>query len=564
MPTNIEYLKSGADGLFWINRMIDSIFVVDMFLQFFVMYPMKNTQGTVMISSSKMIVRHYVKTWFVLDFISTLPYDLLGILMASDGMSKLKVLRALRLIRLVKLVRLLRGVRIFQRWESEISVQYRVMTLYVLMVTVVIIAHWISCILGIMNGFQGEFCYGDNIPDGCVVTWISQHAQEIVMQGQELTPLREYTVALYVTATMIVHPHVAPPRNEGERICFIALIFLAGFLWTRVISRTTAIYTSMNRHGIAYHQTMDDLNLITGEIGLPAPLRKRLRVYFMNIKNFSQRATWRDITSKMSSSLRTEVMYQTHRSWLRCVPYLRSASRYVVQDLTSKTEYIFVGMNELFGENFRLYVLQRGICASSSDGHLVVRAAGAVWGEEHLLLHNWELLAPNTSTSLGFVEVLMLTRAVFTEVCALHPGYKKKLRRHYMWYVILRGIVHEAKRKQREANLQNSQRSVISKTTLESSAVKTTEDDMPEPVTEPIDFPTGARISADLEDRLKETLKEYMNSSDQRTAERLDRIESLQRDMVNRFQRLEEGLMRLEGRSTKLDDRLKEKSFIDI
>ena len=56
-----------------------------------------------------------------------------------------------------------------------------------------------------------------------------------------------------------VHPHALEPKNDGERLPFVFLIFLGGFMWTRVISRTTALMTSMDRHTIFYHQTMDDL-----------------------------------------------------------------------------------------------------------------------------------------------------------------------------------------------------------------------------------------------------------------------------------------------------------------
>ena len=78
---------------------------------------------------------------------------------------------------------------------------------------------------------------------------------------------------------------------------------------------------------------------------------------------------------------------------------------------------------------------------------------------------------------------------------------------------------------------------------------------MPEPLTDPIGFSTNTIISSDLEDRLTEVFEKHINNLDERTTERLDRIESLQRDMVKRFHRVEEGLMRLEGRSIEPDDR---------
>merc|ERR1719161_1273419 len=97
------------------------------------------------------------------------------------------------------------------------------------------------------------------------MTWFSPAAMEYNSQGQELTSYRKYIVALYAASTMIVHPHVYSPQNEWERQPFIVLIFVGGFIWTRVISRSTALITSMDRHNIHYQSTMDDLNAIASQ-----------------------------------------------------------------------------------------------------------------------------------------------------------------------------------------------------------------------------------------------------------------------------------------------------------
>merc|ERR1712187_960193 len=110
--------------------------------------------------------------------------------------------------------------------------------------------------------------------------------------GNEVTAMRTYLVALHVTSTILVHPHNASPTSDGERLCFIIFVFLGGFVWTRVISRSTAVQPSLDRHNIHYRQTMDDLNMSAEEMKLSKKIRRRMRAYFLNPKECSQQNTW--------------------------------------------------------------------------------------------------------------------------------------------------------------------------------------------------------------------------------------------------------------------------------
>ncbi len=61
--------------------------------------------------TSAAISRRYTRSWLLIDIISIIPFDVIGVLEDSNGVSKLKVLRVVRLLRLVKLVRILKGSR---------------------------------------------------------------------------------------------------------------------------------------------------------------------------------------------------------------------------------------------------------------------------------------------------------------------------------------------------------------------------------------------------------------------------------------------------------------------
>ena len=143
-----------TNGLFWTNRVVDMVFILDMVLQFRMVYKKEDVrEGTRWITDGRQIAKHYLFSfWFVLDFfsVSTLVFDFTG----NDDTEDLKVLRTVRTLRLIKLVKLLRGSRILKRWEMHLSINYSYLTLSSVMIAIVLTCHWTACLWGIQALFE--------------------------------------------------------------------------------------------------------------------------------------------------------------------------------------------------------------------------------------------------------------------------------------------------------------------------------------------------------------------------------------------------------------------------
>jgi hypothetical protein len=94
----------------WItyDYVIDNLFVLNMLFSFFRPY---EKDGCVF-TNYKDIARHYISKWFIIDFISSVPFEL--ILSAIVDSNNLDSLRSLKLIRLVRLFRLAKVIRVFR------------------------------------------------------------------------------------------------------------------------------------------------------------------------------------------------------------------------------------------------------------------------------------------------------------------------------------------------------------------------------------------------------------------------------------------------------------------
>ena len=62
--------ETAADGLFIINRFIDLIFIIDMCVQFLLAYEVTTELGSKWVLQPRAIVAHYLRGWFVADFVS--------------------------------------------------------------------------------------------------------------------------------------------------------------------------------------------------------------------------------------------------------------------------------------------------------------------------------------------------------------------------------------------------------------------------------------------------------------------------------------------------------------
>ena len=159
-PVEVAFVQapSGDDvynTLFWANRVIDIIFLIDMALQFRLAVRVTGSDGTRWLHTPKEIARAYVTSkWFWLDLFSILTsifdFPIFG---DDDAVKNLVALRAVRILRLAKLIRLARGSRILKRWEMRVSINYSYLSLANVMTIIVIGCHWVACVWGLQASF---------------------------------------------------------------------------------------------------------------------------------------------------------------------------------------------------------------------------------------------------------------------------------------------------------------------------------------------------------------------------------------------------------------------------
>ena len=129
IPVGITFFSEETSTTWLIfNVASDTIFMVDLVMNF--RTGIVNEDSSEIILDPKVIRMNYLKSWFVVDLLSSIPVDYIFLIVEKGFDSEVyKTARALRIVRftkilsLLRLLRLSRLIRYIHQWE-EVSAQY--------------------------------------------------------------------------------------------------------------------------------------------------------------------------------------------------------------------------------------------------------------------------------------------------------------------------------------------------------------------------------------------------------------------------------------------------------
>jgi hypothetical protein len=138
--------------MFKFELFLDGLFITDIFLNFISAYEGDNT---VFIEVRfKTIALSYIKSWFLLDVLCSIPFQLID--GGGDGTSKSKtkllklarlprLYRLLRILRIFKMLRLFRLSRTFKQYFETVKMNAGVTRMISVIITVLLMVHLMSC-----------------------------------------------------------------------------------------------------------------------------------------------------------------------------------------------------------------------------------------------------------------------------------------------------------------------------------------------------------------------------------------------------------------------------------
>ncbi|KAG6622695.1 Voltage-gated Ion Channel (VIC) Superfamily [Phytophthora cinnamomi] len=412
IPFQLSFGASVAETIMaieYIQRAIDLFFMTDVAVNFISAY---EEHGQIEVKLSK-IANKYVRSWFLLDFISAFPlYYIQGSYFRIPQLARL-----FRLFRLLRLVRMLTITRILNRLDYALLLRSTVSSIFKFCMLVCFTAHWLSCFFFLISYDQD---------DGWVAT----------MGLEDKDMYDKYVTSFYwaiMTMTTVGYGDVHPTTTH-ERIFAIFAMIMGAWIFAYGITNVVAMVTNLNGPDSRFQLRMDELNDYMEARELPKQLRFEIREFYFNarISAESKLVNEGKILAELSALLRSKIAFAINDSVLNKMPFFAGADHNFLMELALSMRMVcFPPLEEVILEGEigeEMFFIFRGVVEIVKAGvQLGLLGQKQYFGEMAIL--NQNCLRTATVRTLCFCELRMLTREKFLIALTHYPAMKDRIAR---------------------------------------------------------------------------------------------------------------------------------------
>ncbi|XP_077180027.1 voltage-gated delayed rectifier potassium channel KCNH5 isoform X2 [Paroedura picta] len=385
VPYNVSF-KTKQNNIAWLvlDSVVDVIFLVDIVLNFHTTFV---GPGGEVISDPKLIRMNYLKTWFVIDLLSCLPYDIINAFENVDeGISSL--------FSSLKVVRLLRLGRVARKLDHYL--EYGAAVLVLLVCVFGLVAHWLACIWYSI----GDYEVIDEITNTIKTdSWLFQLAESIGMpyrynttgSGQwEGGPNKYslYITSLYFTMTSLTtigFGNIAP-TTDGEKIFSVAMMMVGSLLYATIFGNVTTIFQQMYANTNRYHEMLNNVRDFLKLYQVPKGLSERVMDYIVSTWSMSKGIDTEKVLSICPKDMRADICVHLNRKVFNEHPAFRLASDGCLRALAVEFQTIHCAPGDLIyhaGESVDAlcFVVSGSLEVIQDDEVVAILGKGDVFGD---------------------------------------------------------------------------------------------------------------------------------------------------------------------------------------
>lgn len=323
---SVEEPKDVLYQLDTFNFIMDLIFLVDVALNFRTGY----YENGVLITDSTKIARKYLKSWFWIDFFTSVPFYVIieGSIHSSASSSEfsksLKFFKYPRLWRAFKIFRLPQMIRILKAWEVNNYYAARFLPFFKIFFVAFFLAHTGSCLF-----MLSVYAYTTD-DDKLFFRSSTWPAREFDVHGvdelnYENTHVKLWFYGMYysvVTLTSVGYGDIVP-KTIWEIVVTIGLC-VTGSLFTGYIVAESIKITRQNEEDVEYEDKIRKLNRYLNKNKLPTYLRQQVYNHFEFIYHKSGHTQFEnELVEALPALLRTPVSQHLYQHIIEPVPFLK-------------------------------------------------------------------------------------------------------------------------------------------------------------------------------------------------------------------------------------------------
>ncbi|XP_068089564.1 potassium voltage-gated channel subfamily H member 1 [Hyperolius riggenbachi] len=433
VPYNVSF-KTKQNNIAWlvVDSIVDVIFLVDIVLNFHTTFV--GPAGEV-ISDPKLIRMNYLKTWFVIDLLSCLPYDVINAFENVDeGISSL--------FSSLKVVRLLRLGRVARKLDHYI--EYGAAVLVLLVCVFGLAAHWLACIWYSIGDYEVINEDTNTIRNE---SWLFQLGMTIGAPYRfnqsgsgrwEGGPSKDsvYITSLYFTMTSLTSVGFGniAPTTDGEKIFAVAMMMIGSLLYATIFGNVTTIFQQMYANTNRYHEMLNSVRDFLKLYQVPKGLSERVMDYIVSTWSMSRGIDTEKVLQICPKDMRADICVHLNRKVFKEHPAFRLASDGCLRALAMEFQTVHCAPGDLIyhaGESIDTlcFVVSGSLEVIQDDEVVAILGKGDVFGD---IFWKETTLAPSCANvrALTYCDLHVIKRDALQKVLDFYTAFSHSFSRN--------------------------------------------------------------------------------------------------------------------------------------
>uniref|UniRef100_A0A8C9NCB9 Cyclic nucleotide-binding domain-containing protein n=1 Tax=Serinus canaria TaxID=9135 RepID=A0A8C9NCB9_SERCA len=424
LPVGITFFKDENTPP-WIvfNVLSDTFFLADLVLNFRTGIVVED--NTEIILDPHTIKMKYLKSWFLVDFISSIPVDYIFLIVDLETQvdsDVYKTARALRIVRftkilsLLRLLRLSRLIRYIHQWEEIFHMTYdlasAVVRIFNLIGMMLLLCHWDGCLQFLVPMLQ-------DFPEDC---WVSKNHMVNDSWG------KQYSHALFKAMSHMLCIGYGQQAPEGMTDVWLTMLsmIVGATCYAMFIGHATALIQSLDSSRRQYQEKYKQVEQYMSFHKLPGDTRQRIHEYYEHRyqgKMFDEE----NILGELSEPLKEEIINFNCRNLVANMPLFANADPNFVTAMLTKLRFeVFQPGDFIIREGTvgkKMYFIQHGVVSILTKGNKETKLSdGSYFGEICLLTRGRRTASVRADT---YCRLYSLSVDNFNEVLEEYPMMRR-------------------------------------------------------------------------------------------------------------------------------------------
>uniref|UniRef100_A0AAV2MD70 Cyclic nucleotide-binding domain-containing protein n=1 Tax=Knipowitschia caucasica TaxID=637954 RepID=A0AAV2MD70_KNICA len=421
LPVGITFFRE-ENTVSWIifNVVSDTLFMVDLVLNF--RTGIVKEDSTEILLDPRAIRLRYLKSWFLVDFVSSIPVDYIFLMVDSLDSEVYRTARALRIVRftkilsLLRLLRLSRLIRYIHQWEEIFHMTYDLASAMVRIVNLIgmmlLLCHWDGCLQFLVPMLQ-------DFPPDC---WVSKNLMVNDTWGVQ------YSYALFKAMSHMLCIGYGAQAPEGMTDVWLTMLsmIVGATCYAMFIGHATALIQSLDSSRRQYQEKYKQVEQYMSFHKLPADVRQKIHEYYEHRfqgKMFDEE----NILGELSEPLKEEIVSFNCRSLVANMPLFANADPNFVTAVLTKLRFeVFQPNDFIIREGTvgrKMYFIQHGRVSVLTRGNKETKLSdGSYFGEICLLTRGRRTASVRADT---YCRLYSLSVDSFNEVLEEHPMMRR-------------------------------------------------------------------------------------------------------------------------------------------